>query len=43
MNLFIVESPFQFLSAIKVNNYSKNEKNILIIKFSDRKNNNNPK
>ena len=37
MNLFIVESPFQFLSSIKANNYFKNEENILIIEFSDRK------
>lgn len=34
MNLFIVESPFQLLSAIEANNYFKNEENILIIKYS---------
>lgn len=34
VNLFIVESPFQFLSAIEANHYFKNEENILIIKYS---------
>ncbi|MFX4235813.1 hypothetical protein ACOL3F_07695 [Aliarcobacter butzleri] len=37
MNLFIVESPFQLLSAVEVNNYFGNEKNILIIKYSPEK------
>lgn len=34
MNLFVVESPFQLISAIEANNYFKNEENILIIKYS---------
>lgn len=37
MNLFIVESPFQLLSAIEANNYFKDDKNILIIKYSPEK------
>lgn len=34
MNLFIVESPFQLLSAIEANKYFENEENVLIIKYS---------
>lgn len=37
VNLFLVESPFQLLSAIEANNYFKNEKNILIIKYFNNK------
>jgi hypothetical protein len=40
MNLFIVESPFQFLSAIEANNHFSNEDNILIIRYSNGINNN---
>jgi len=34
MNLFVVESPLQLLSAIEANNYFKHQENILIIKYS---------
>lgn len=37
MNLFIVESPFQLLSAIEANKYFENEENVLIIKYSPEK------
>lgn len=39
MNFFIVESPFQLLSAIEANNYYSNEENILIIKYAPEKSN----
>lgn len=39
MNLFIVESPFQLLSAVEANNYYSNEENVLIIKYAPEKSN----
>lgn len=37
MNLFVVESPFQLLSAIEANYFFKNEQNILIINYPPQK------
>ena len=39
MNLFIVESPFQLLSAIEASHYFSNEKNMLIVKYLPGKKN----
>ncbi len=34
MNIYVVESPFQLLSAIEANYHFKNEKNVLIIRYA---------
>lgn len=39
MNLFIVESPFQFISAIEANMYFNDEKSLFVIKYNKNKNN----
>lgn len=39
MNLFIVESPFQLISAIEADKYFKDENNLFIIKYNKKQSN----
>ncbi|MFW2552961.1 hypothetical protein [Aliarcobacter butzleri] len=39
MNLFIVESPFQLLSAIEAGKYFNNEKSLFVIKYNKKESN----
>ncbi|MFB2118253.1 polysialyltransferase family glycosyltransferase [Parapedobacter sp. 2B3] len=41
INLFVVQSPFQMISAIEAANYFKCENNVLIVRLTGEKNNNN--
>lgn len=39
MNLFIIESPFQLLSAIEASKYFNDEKNLFVIKYNKKESN----